>query len=113
MNPINSVMAFADFKAHTPLSATARLLSTFIFGGIEFVVKEEDIEHTSPTMRLGKDFMGIQAELFGSEDHFFSLELDTVSSAIPNGEPHVCDLSEILKKRLSSVPGVTVIPPQF
>jgi hypothetical protein len=107
------VLGFADFRLSLPLVDAAALLSNEVFGGIPFVEKPDDESDDVATLVLKADFCGITAELIGSEGSYYTIELDTRPSASVAEVSEVCDLSAMLKQRLSHLPGVTILPPCY
>lgn len=105
------VLGYADFSLALPSLDAASLLSQTIFGGILFV-EIEDHESGQMLLRLESDFMGFTADLVGAEEHY-TLELGTLPSASAADGTAVCDLSALLKRRLSRVPGVELLPPKY
>src|SRR5260370_28436924 len=101
------VIGFADFKSSHPIREVATILSSKAFGGIRFVDKVVDECHDAGTLTLERNFLGIQVDLFGA-DGKYTLEIGTRPSASVEKCTEVCDLSEMLKHRLSQITGITV-----
>lgn len=95
-------MGFADFKSPLSILQVAKILSSQIFGGIEFCEKDVDGEHDLGTLCLDHDFLGIQVDLLG-EDGKFTLEIGTLPSASVLELDEVCDLSAMLKQRIDQL----------
>lgn len=95
-------LGFVDFKSPLPISQVAKILSSQLFGGIEFCEKDVDGEHDLGTLCLEHDFLGIQVDIIG-EDGKFTLELGTRPSASVLGIDEVCDLSAMLKQHLDQL----------
>lgn len=96
------IMGFVDFKSPLPIAQVAELLSSHIFGGIEFCEKDVDDEHDLGTLCLKNDFLGMQADLFG-QDGNFTVEIGTLPSASVTELNEVCDLSPMLKQQIDQL----------
>jgi len=94
------VVGFGFFDSALELEDVASLLSTHVFGGIQFVEKETDDEYRQGILKLANLFLGIHVELFG-ENGSYALEMTSHTAAsIEQGD---CDLSLILKHFLMRV----------
>lgn len=102
------VIGFADFTTQFSIEEVAVAISSKVFGGIRFVEKDVDEIYDVGTLTLEQDFLGIQVELFGANG-FFTLELGTLPSASVKECDEVCNLSEMLKQRLTQIPGIKVV----
>jgi len=102
MGIVGYIVGFTDFKSSLAISQVAKLLSSNIFGGIDFIEKDVDGEHDVGTLCLNQDFLGIQVELFG-ENGNFTLEIGTQPSASVLEINEVCDLSAMLKQRIDQL----------
>jgi len=104
------ITGFGDFKSALSLDQVASLLSSSVFGGIKFVEKDVDGEHDVGTLCLERDFVGIQVDLFGAGG-CYTVEIGTRPSASVADSPDVCDLSEMLRQRLTQLTEVTLYRP--
>jgi hypothetical protein len=90
----------------------AKLISSHVFGGIPFVPKETDEDYDLGTLSLANDFIGIQADLVG-RGGAYTIEIGTRPSASIAEVSDVCDLSAMLRQRLNSLSGITVMEKGF
>ena len=111
MSVIGYAIGFADFTSSLSLSQVAELLSSQVFGGIDFIEKDVDGEHDLGTLCLAQDFLGLQVDLFGA-DGGFTVELGTRPSASVNGNVgKVGDLSAMLRQRIDTLEGLNLTDP--
>ncbi|MCA9008057.1 MAG: hypothetical protein KDA70_22515, partial [Planctomycetaceae bacterium] len=102
MGIVGYIVGFTDFKSSLSISQVAKLLSSRVFGGIDFIEKDVDEDHDVGTLCLCQDFLGIQVDLFG-ENGNFTLEIGTLPSASVLEINEVCDLSAMLKQYIDQL----------
>jgi hypothetical protein len=92
-------VGFVDFASPLSIAQVAALLSSRVFGGIDFIEKDVDGEHDVGTLCLAQDFLGLQVDLFG-EGGRYTVEIGTRPSASVSTIDEVCDLSAMLRQSI-------------
>ncbi len=109
MGYARAILGYANFISSLPNDQVANRLSLELFGGIQFLEFDADEEYDRGRLYLERDFMGIEVNLLTGDNGRFSIEIGTAVRAFVKECDTVCDLSEMLKKMLASIPEITVV----